>query len=102
MWQKDNDMEALTIRLSELMDNTSLVRSGENLYDAIVGHITRREPVKIDMADVPALPTVFMNPVFGRLILQHGKRNVASLLTFSNIMRSQLTRFKDYFNSFDN
>ncbi len=54
------------------------------------------------MADVPALPTVFMNPVFGRLILQHGKRNVASLLTFSNIMRSQLTRFKDYFNSFDN
>lgn len=46
MWQKDNDMEALTIRLSELMDNTSLVRSGENLYDAIVGHITRQEPVK--------------------------------------------------------
>lgn len=91
----------ITIYLKELLDPISFSNGGSNLYEKIYSPIKSGDSVNLVMDDVPPLPTIFMNMSFGQLIRMLGKQRVMQALRFTNISKSQLERFKNYFKSFE-
>lgn len=75
--------------------------AGAKLFAFASPEISNGNLVGIDLTDVDAVPTTFMNMSFGKLIAEFGKQRVKESLRFFNITKSQLERIKVYFDSFE-
>lgn len=89
-----------TILLNELMTGKSYPDAGSALYNALIENIQNSDKITIDMQDVPALPSVFLNTSFGRFIKEKGKDALKDRISFSKITASQAERIKEYLASF--
>ena len=76
-------------------------QQGTALYDALKVDFAAGNRIDIDMTDVTALPSMFLNASFGRAIEQYGLENIRKLLVFHNITRLQSERLSEYFNRFN-
>lgn len=91
-------MEKILIK-DLLKEYISYPRAGERLYDYADRLIRDGQTVVMDMDGVDSVPTLFMNPSFGRLIKEFGRMRVMRSFKFLNITRSQLERIKRYFDT---
>lgn len=86
-----------TIKVSTILARTKDYRkAGEELYCIMIDKIQQGEPVKLDMSDIEAIPSLLLNPCVGRFIDNYGLDKLRETLSFSNILKSQAIRFKDY------
>lgn len=89
-----------TILLNSLLAGKTYPEAGTALYDFIVANIDSTDKITIDMHDVPALPSVFLNASFGRYIIERGKESLKNRISFSQITASQAERIKEYMAAF--
>lgn len=88
------------IKIKDLLAVGSYPEAGAKLYWLANPLLAQKQPIEIDMSDVASVPTLFMNISFGRLMSEYGKEPVMRSIRFFNISRSQLERFKSYFQSY--
>ena len=70
------------------------------LYDLALPLLNKGDKIIIDMDGVNAVPTMFMNVSFGKLVDEFGKMKVMRSINFYNINKAQLDRFKNYFKEY--
>ncbi len=85
-----------TILIKDLLDGRTYPEAGCLLYDQIVDMISTDERVVLNMVDVNALPSMFLNTSIGRFIEEHGFDKLKEKVSFSNIGASQAQRIKEY------
>lgn len=86
-----------TIVLKDIMDSTVLLPDAGNLfYLQIVNGVESSNKVIVDMTDVTALPSVFLNVSIGRLIDEWGMEKLKKSMSFTMITKQQAVRLKDY------
>ncbi|MFI3296266.1 MAG: STAS-like domain-containing protein [bacterium] len=85
-----------TIKIKDLIDGRSFPDAGAVLYDNIVSNIDAVDTISIDMSDVDALPSMFLNMSIGRFIDNFGFEKLKEKVVFKKINKSQAARIKDY------
>ena len=90
----------VTISAKELMTLNSFSLAGNRFYET-AKRVLPGDKVGLDMSDVDALPAVFMNAAFIPLVKDFGKDAVKRSLTFFNVRKSQMERFRRYFQLLD-
>jgi len=79
------------------MNSTALLPDAGNLfYLQIVDRMESVGKVVVDMTDVTALPSVFLNVSIGRLIDEYGMDKLKKNISFTMITRQQAERLRDY------
>jgi len=92
-----NQAMKLTIVLKDIINNAGLLpEAGDLFYAKIVEGIENSERVIVDMSEVTALPSVFLNVSIGRLIDEWGMDKLKNNLSFTMITKQQAIRLKDY------
>lgn len=84
------------IKIGDLLKDKSYPEAGDNLYKKILHYIDSEDKVVLDMSEVDALPSMFLNTSIGRFIDDFGYDKLKSKVSFSNIGSSQAERIKDY------
>ena len=86
-----------TIVLKDIMDSSTLLpEAGSLFYSQVVKGIENSDKVVVDMSDVTALPSVFLNVSIGRLIDEWGLEKLKNNLVFTMITKQQAMRLRDY------
>lgn len=86
-----------TIVLKDIMNSTTLLpEAGDLFYLQIVNGVESSDKVIIDMTDVTALPSVFLNVSIGRLIDEWGMDKLKKSMAFTMITKQQALRLRDY------
>ena len=86
-----------TIVLKDIMDSTTLLPEAGNLfYSQIVDGMENSDKVIVNMSDVTALPSVFLNVSIGRLIDEWGVDKLKKNMVFTMITKQQALRLRDY------
>ena len=86
-----------TIVLKDIIDSTALLPDAGNLfYIQIMNGVESSGKVIVDMTDVTALPSVFLNVSMGRLIDEWGMDKLKKSISFTMITRQQAERLRDY------
>jgi len=86
-----------TIVLKDIMNSTALLpEAGALFYSKIVNGLGESDKVIVDMSDVTALPSVFLNVSIGRLIDEWGVDKLKNNLVFTMITKQQAIRLRDY------
>lgn len=86
-----------TIVLKDIMDSSALLPEAGNLfYTQVLKGMENSEKVIVDMSDVTALPSVFLNVSIGRLIDEKGIETLKNNLVFTMITKQQAIRLRDY------
>lgn len=86
-----------TIVLKDIMDSSALLPEAGNLfYSQVVKGMENSDKVIVDMSDVTALPSVFLNVSIGRLIDEWGLDKLKNNLVFTMITKQQAIRLRDY------
>lgn len=86
-----------TIVLKDIINSTALLpEAGEQFYSKIVDGLGESDKVIVDMSDVTALPSVFLNVSIGRLIDEWGLDKLKNNLVFTMITKQQAMRLRDY------
>lgn len=90
-----------TIVLSDILSKASdLPQAGSLFYDRIKSSFDKSETVNVDMENVAALPSIFLNVSIGRILEEFGLDRLKSGISFSHISKSQALRLKEYLNKF--
>lgn len=90
-----------TIHLNKLISGKSFPEAGSLLFNEIESNIpTDNDKIILDLADVSALPSMFLNVSIGKFIEVHGLETLKNKIVFSNISTSQVERLKKYLSSF--
>ncbi len=85
-----------TIDIKDILDGRNYPDAGVVLYDQIVAKIADDEKIVLNMAEVSALPSMFLNTSIGRFIENYGFEKLRERVSFSNIGASQAQRIKEY------
>ena len=86
-----------TIVLKDIMNSAVLLPDAGNLfYSRIVDGLENSDKVIVDMTDVTALPSVFLNVSIGRLIDEWGMEKLKRSMAFTMITKQQAVRLRDY------
>ena len=89
------------VHLSNIInDSADLPKAGDALYQIITDSINGSDKVVIDMTDVIALPSIFLNVSLGMLIDKWGKQKVKEVVSFKNVSKQQAFRIKEYFDRY--
>lgn len=90
-----------TISIRNILDQQpNLPLAGSILFDKVKDAVSNGEKIGIDMKDANAIPTLFLNTSFGRLISLYGLEQTKHSFVFYNITRSQADRLRKYFSDF--
>ena len=84
-----------TINISYILKDADYPTAGAKLYDMIIARYDAEDSITLDLMDVDALPSMFLNTSIGKLISDRGKMALKKI-RFSNISKSQAERIKDY------
>jgi hypothetical protein len=91
----------MKVMLKDVLKDVSYTEGGYSLFLLSEKAIENEEFLAIDMADVGAIPTLFMNTSFGDLMAKYGVDKIKQLFLFNNVTRVQMERIKKYFNDFE-
>lgn len=89
------------IYIKDLLINGSFPEGGAKLYDLAKPIMETGGTIKLNFDGVDALPSLFMNVSFGKLIPEFGIRNVVQSLKFYDISKVQLEHIRRYFKRFN-
>lgn len=89
------------IYIKELLFDGSFPDGGARLYDLARPIIASSGTVRLNFSGVDALPSLFMNVSFGKLIPEFGIDTVAKALKFYDISKAQLEHIRRYFKRFN-
>ncbi len=90
-----------TLIISDVLaTQKNLPDAGNVLYEKIKIAIETNDKVIVDMQEVAALPSIFLNMSLGRIIEDFGIEALKGKLSFKNITKTQAERVKDYLNRF--
>ena len=79
------------------MNATALLPdAGDLFYSQIIKGLNKSEKVIIDMTDVTAMPSIFLNVSIGRIIDEMGMDKVKNNIVFTMITKQQALRLKEY------
>lgn len=86
------------INIKEILDlNRTFPEAGDVFYQRLREAMKAKEQVKVNMKDVTALPSMFLNVSLGRIIDEDGIDALKHNLVFTSITKLQAERLKDYF-----
>ncbi len=86
-----------TIILNDILINyKNLPDAGAKFYDIVKDAFDQSAKVVVDMKQVTALPSIFLNVSIGRIIEDYGIDKLRQNLSFINITKAQAMRFKEY------
>lgn len=89
------------IYVKDLLTGGSYPEAGTKFYALAYPSMQQGQTIYVDMTDVTAIPTTFMNVSFGQMIKEYGKQQAKERLKFLNITKSQLERIKRYFDTYE-
>ncbi|MBE6225932.1 MAG: DUF4325 domain-containing protein [Bacteroidales bacterium] len=84
-----------TINISYILKDSDYPTAGAKLYDMIIARYDAEDSITLDLMDVDALPSMFLNTSIGKLITDKGILALKKI-RFTNITKSQAARIKDY------
>ena len=84
-----------TINISYILKDSDYPTAGAKLYYMIIAKYDTEDSITLDLIDVDALPSMFLNTSIGKLITDKGKMALKKI-RFTNITKSQAARIKDY------
>ena len=85
------------IVLKDIMNSSALLPdAGSLFYSQIIQGLDKSEKVVIDMTDVTAMPSIFLNVSIGRIIDEMGMDKVKNNIVFTMITKQQALRLRDY------
>ena len=93
-------MATIDISLKDLLKDKTHPEAGAEVFKVAQKAILNDDKVSIDMEDIVAVPTSFMNTSFGDLINVFGFNETRRVFYFKNIRKTQLERFRKYFNDY--
>ena len=93
-------METININLADILKINTHPEAGDEVYKISYEAIKNENSISINMADVIAVPTSFMNNSFGKLINNFGYEKTRNSFYFVNIRKTQIERFRKYFEDF--
>ena len=86
-----------TVVLNDILSNSAnLPDAGMKFYDIIKDALDKSEKVIVNMANVTALPSIFLNVSIGKVIEVYGTDRLRHNLSYINITKGQAMRFRDY------
>ena len=92
-----------TILLKDIMNSSELLPDAGNIfYSRIIQGLDKSEKVVIDMTDVTAMPSIFLNVSIGRIIDEMGMDKVKNSIAFTMITKQQALRLRDYMIKYNN
>ncbi len=92
-----------TIVLKDIMNSTTLLpEAGNKFYSLIVNGLDNSDKVIVDMSEITALPSVFLNVSIGRLIDENRVDQLKTKLVFTMITKQQATRLREYIVKYGN
>ena len=90
-----------TIALHSILDSgLNLPDAGSKLYEIMKKHMDNNEKIVIDMTDVTALSSVFLNTSIGKIIDDNGIDFLKSNISFIKITKQQAERLTDYLSKY--
>ncbi|KAA6303553.1 MAG: hypothetical protein EZS26_000104 [Candidatus Ordinivivax streblomastigis] len=90
----------MKVILKEILEDRSYTEGGTVLFQIAEIAVNTGDTVYVDMQDVTAIPTLFMNTSFGNLMDKYGIDKIKKLFRFNNATRIQINRIQKYFNDF--
>lgn len=91
-----------TIILKDIMNSTALLPdAGDLFYSQIIKGLDKSEKVIIDMTDVTAMPSIFLNVSIGRIIDEMGMDKLKNNIVFTMITKQQALRLRDYMQKYN-
>ncbi len=85
------------IILKDILNTTpALPEAGSILYNRIRDASSKNEKTVIDMDNITALPSIFLNTSIGRIIDVYGVDWLKKNVSFQRITRLQAERLRDY------
>lgn len=75
-------------------------QAGAVFYNKVMEAYANSDNVVVDMENVSALPSIFLNVSIGRIIEEYGAEKLKSSMTFSKITKTQAIRLKEYLAKF--
>ncbi len=91
----------MIIKLKDILQNRTYPDAGAELLNCIESGIDVNEKFLIDMSEVSAIPTMFMNMSFAVIIDKYGIDRAKTMLSFANISKLQIQRIKKYFKDYE-
>lgn len=85
-----------TINIKDIIKDKSYPDAGRELYILIEKYAAEEERIIIDLRDVEALPSMFLNVSIGQYIEKNGVETLKKKISFANITKSQIERLKVY------
>lgn len=90
-----------TINLGDIFSqSTDMPQAGMMFYDKIKKAFDSSDKVVVDMENITALPSIFLNVSIGKIIGEFGIDRLKSSMSFSKITRSQALRLQEYLTKF--
>ncbi len=80
--------------------STDLPQAGMMFYDKIKEAFDSSDKVVVDMENITALPSIFLNVSIGKIICEFGIDRLKSSMSFSKITKSQALRLQEYLTKF--
>lgn len=94
-------MATIDISLKDILKDKTHPEAGIEVFKVAEKAILNDDKVSIDMEDIVAVPTSFMNTSFGDLINLFGFDETKKVFHFKNIRKTQLERFRKYFSDYE-
>lgn len=90
-----------TITLSAILsENPDLTNAGTIFYNCIKEYLRSSEKVVVDMENVTALPSIFLNVSIGKIIEESGIEKLKRSVSFTKINKAQALRLQEYLQKF--
>jgi len=89
-----------TLNIKQILDGKTYPDAGLNLYSLLSPLMDGDDIILLDMNEVNALPSMFLNPSIGMLITEYGVDTIKSKIKYTNISKMIAMRLQSYFDSY--
>lgn len=89
------------IQVKDIFKDLNSADAGSEIFKISEQGLLNNDIVVLDMNEVLSVSTAFMNTSFGFLIDKYGIEKTKDLFRFRNITKSQIERFRKYFDDYE-
>ncbi len=83
-----------------LTENIDFTQAGAVFYGHLKGALNSSEKITVNMENVNALPSIFLNVSIGKIIEEYGLDKIRTSISFAKINKAQALRLQDYLMEF--
>lgn len=85
-----------TIHVTNYLKENTYPEAGTKVYDAIIERWESEPKIVLDLTDVNALPSLFLNTSIGKIIEEYGSEAMKKKIGFAHISATQIQRIREY------